>query len=437
VVVLTPSLMELRIRRINPANPLRLRLVPEGGICAVDPLTRVSDAGSCAGGDFVSFESDSAPRFMPEFLTSIKTYRYLRFMDWGHTNRTLQNEIDGDADLITFAQRARSSSATFTVPLRGVPVEIMIELCNLMNMDLWINIPYRANDGYVDGVAAVLRDGLEAGRSVYVEYSNEVWNGIFVQTEFAREQGLALGLGTDEFTATLEFYARRATQVMKRFETVFGGSTRLRRVVATLQGNGFAVNTILGFQDTASNVDFFAIAPYFGDTAGEGSFPLIARNLGGQPLSPAAEIARFKSMGVNGIFSWLLNDNQPDLFGSLADIRFNTQASRDAAAGFGKPLISYEGGQHFVGIDIALNDTALNTLLDAVNRDPRMKQLYETYLANWRTDTGQRFTHFYNVDAWSPFGRWGAREFAAQARVDAPKFDGLLTYMENNPLPAP
>ncbi len=321
VITLTENLWTLIITRTNPDDPIKIRIVPEGGICTSNPLRRVDEEGDCPGGDFKSFEAVDGPRFMPEFLDTIKAYRYLRFMDWGHTNRTVQNEIDADPDLIELRERALVDHATWTQPLRGVPVEVMIELCNLMGMDIWFHIPYRASDAYVDGVAAIIRDQLGSGRKVYVEYSNEVWNGIFVQTDFARQQGEAMGLGTDPFTATIEFYALRATQVMKRFEAVFGGTSRLFRVVATLQGNGFAVETILGFRDTADHIDFFAIAPYFGDTAGEGSFPLEGRNRGGTPLTPDQEIARFKQMGVDGLFDWLLNDTQPDLFGSLEGTR--------------------------------------------------------------------------------------------------------------------
>ena len=134
------------------------------------------------------------------------------------------------------------------------------------------------------------------------------------------------------------------------------------------------------------------------------------------------------------MFSWLLNDNQPDLFGSLADIRFNTVISRDAALGFGKPLISYEGGQHFLGAGSGQNDNALNAIYDSVNRDPRMKQVYAQYLNGWRDDTGQFLTHYFNCDAWSVFGRWGSLEFSTQPRAQAPKFDALQTYIETRPL---
>lgn len=54
------------------------------------------------------------------------------------------------------------------------------------------------------------------------------------------------------------------------------------------------------------------------------------------------------------------------------------------------------------------------------------------YLAAWRARSpGERFVHFVHVDRWSPYGRWGAKEFATQPRSQAPKFDALMTYYTN------
>ncbi|KAH3712950.1 hypothetical protein DPMN_072712 [Dreissena polymorpha] len=48
---------------------------------------------------------------------------------------------------------------------------------------------------------------------VYVEYSNEVWNGIFRQTTYNKEQGMKLGLDTQDWKAGGKYYNKRATEV--------------------------------------------------------------------------------------------------------------------------------------------------------------------------------------------------------------------------------
>jgi hypothetical protein len=71
---------------------------------------------------------------------------------------------------------------------------------NQAGKDLWINVPHQANDDYVTKLAHLLRYGsdgvnpytspqpspvfppLAPGRKVYLEWSNELWNGGFSQS---------------------------------------------------------------------------------------------------------------------------------------------------------------------------------------------------------------------------------------------------------------
>ena len=45
---------------------------------------------------------------------------------------------------------------------------------------------------------------------------------------------------------------------------------------------------------------------------------------------------------------------------------------------------------------------------------------------------GALFHHFVNSDGWSPFGRWGSKEFPNQ--LTSPKFKGLQSYITQKPL---
>lgn len=404
------------LSRTNPANPLRnIRLLPPGGICARNPLLAVSGAGKCPAGDYRSFAANHAHIvFNPQFLTTIRNYRSLRFMDWMRTNDSTQSD---------FALRALPANQ-FWSTAKGVPLEVMIALVNLMDMDPWFNIPHRATDSYVRGFATLLEAQLEPGRRAYIEYSNEVWNPQFRQTGYAIDRGIALGINTlegnrDDFAGMLHFYARRARQVMDLFEETMGGTTRLRRVMATQAVNGFLTQEILNFENAAAATDVFAIAPYFGDT-----------------ISDPARRDELLSLGVDGVFDWLRNDDNAVLdFGSLPSVDRAVQAQVEVLAEFGIPLTSYEGGQHFVGVFQFQDDGELNALMDAVNRDPRMKDVYAEYLANWRNRTGGVFHHFLNSDRWSRFGRWGAKEYPTQPRSAAPKYDALMDYVASAPLP--
>jgi hypothetical protein len=69
----------------------------------------------------------------------------------------------------------------------------MLQLVNTLNADPWLCIPHLATDAYVAAFSAAVAAGLKAGLRAYVEYSNEVWNGIFDQTLYARQQVRAGG----------------------------------------------------------------------------------------------------------------------------------------------------------------------------------------------------------------------------------------------------
>ena len=90
----------------------------------------------------------------------------------------------------------------------------MIELCNEVKIDPWFNMPHLADDDYVQRFAEQVRKDLDPSLNVHVEYSNEVWNTMFDQADYAGKQGLALGFSNDGYQAQLRYYAHRATQII-------------------------------------------------------------------------------------------------------------------------------------------------------------------------------------------------------------------------------
>jgi len=53
----------------------------------------------------------------------------------------------------------------------------MALLCNAVDADMYVCVPFLATDAYVDSLANLLKNMLEPERKIYVEYSNELWNG--------------------------------------------------------------------------------------------------------------------------------------------------------------------------------------------------------------------------------------------------------------------
>jgi len=111
--------------------------------------------------------------------------------------------------------------------------EHFIDLCNMVKMDIWVNVPISASDNYITGLAQLLYDSLDPGLNIYVENDNEVWNSApaFVGTyNYNAAEAADLGI-TDQ-----ENIGRRAVELSNLFASVFGQyeiNNRIRVVLAS------------------------------------------------------------------------------------------------------------------------------------------------------------------------------------------------------------
>ena len=78
-------------------------------------------------------------------------------------------------------------------PALGVPLEDMIELANTLGADPWFNIPHTASDDWITQFATLVKTTLRPDVTVYIEWSNEVWNSLFAQYAYSAAKGAALG----------------------------------------------------------------------------------------------------------------------------------------------------------------------------------------------------------------------------------------------------
>jgi len=391
VVNITPTggLVRLRITATNPADYVRnIRLIMPG------------------------FESTYATEpFHPDFLASIQDFKVLRFMDWGRTN---ESEVSDWADRTTpssFTQ-ARVSGVH-----AGVALETMVDLANANLSDAWICIPHLATDDFVIQAATLVRDRLDPRLRVHFEYSNEVWNGLFPASQYAQTQGIAAGLSTDPTRAKLWWYSQRANEVLTLCSSVFAEQPeRLVRVIAGQSSNPWvgvqvmdwnADLTALDQSTVADRFDVYAVAPYFGGY------------LGREPQSDTTV-----SMSVTEVLAACDADSQV-----INGLGGHTESNALNAADRGIPLISYEGGQHLVGVYAAREVQALTNLFVATNRDAGMRQVYADDLNRWKTSGGGLYMSFTHVTKFNKYGSWGVLESQNQDIATAPKMLGLMDYL--------
>ena len=188
--------LRLTVTSTNPNNNIRnIRLVPEQYENQVNQAYANDDLGKL---------------FNPDFVDKIRDFEVLRFMDWMGTNNSTKSQWSDrqHPDMYTFTPQEDLFDGG------GMPVEYMVALGNETNTDVWFTMPHLATDDYITRFAEYVRDNLDPNLNVYVEYSNEVWNGQFDQAQYARQQGQQLThYDADEYAKGFDWYSKRTTEV--------------------------------------------------------------------------------------------------------------------------------------------------------------------------------------------------------------------------------
>ncbi|MBK8974614.1 MAG: hypothetical protein IPM29_01685 [Planctomycetes bacterium] len=332
--------------------------------------------------------------FHPGFVELLQGFRVLRFMDWMRTNGSPVEHAD-DAP--------RPDDATQATE-RGVAVELAVGLCVRTGAEPWFCMPHRADDAFVRRFAERVHELLPAERRVWVEYSNEIWNGGFRQGAWVEERGVAHGLADDRYLARLREQARRTIEMLAVWRDVFGdGRGRVVGVLAAQAANPWTSEQLLAVDGVDEAVDALAIAPYFGHAFG----------------SNRAEAVREWSV------EQLLSACRDAIRANASHIRRH----RELAAQHGMELVAYEGGQHLVGVGPHVDDARLRDLFIAANRDPRMADLYALDLRQWVELGGGLHCAFSLCGRPSKWGSWGLVEYQGQPLDEAPKLRAVRALL--------
>jgi len=189
------------------------------------------------------------------FLAALAPVKVIRLMDFTATNWNHD---------VNWSDRTQPDAATqqhhppdYGWQGKGIAWEYAIDLMNVTNKDGWINIPAEANDAYVASLIDLIKNGgngfapLETERKLYIEYSNEVWNGMFDQAVWNHDQAVvevnAGGSPLNFDGETNEWYwawrrvGKRIVEISNQFRAAFGDAsmmTRIRPVLAWQQNNG-------------------------------------------------------------------------------------------------------------------------------------------------------------------------------------------------------
>lgn len=353
--------------------------------------------------------------FTPELLDLLRPFKVLRFMDQMETNNSK----------VVRYQDYTPENGLLQAP---AGLDKLVELSNLVHADPWFCVPLLANDSFVLYMAHYIAQNLESGRTVRVELSNEVWNGIFDQHEQAANLARQLNLSNTghNWEDAPAYYGFRSAQIHKIFRNVFAqypNAPQLCTLVAWQNASTyFFENFILPNYQLASGnnavPDAIAAAPYFGYSLGDPDKMAIVENWTLDQLFDQLQ---------NG--TYFPNEGTVlEPFSAYGDYQSLMQKWNI------QHLIAYEAGQHLVGFGGAENNETLINLFNNANRDPRMKALYQKYFAAWRAAGGELMTMFSSHSAFGKYGSWGLKESLKQPLAQCPKLQAVLEYIENTPV---
>lgn len=404
---------------VNPAN---------GGLHLRITQTDPNNTGNYIRNIKIFKETDeskvASQIFSDLFLNRIAPYSTLRFMDWMRINNSTQQ---------TWSDRPKSSDARYSSE-KGVPLGIMIALANKTDKAPWFNMPHQATQDYIQNFAAQVKSSLEANLKVYVEYSNEVWNPTFSQGGWVEAVAESEWPGGSQsgFTKRINYHGKRTAEVCDIWKNVFAEEAgRVVCVLASQAANSWTADEALSCPlwseapCKSHGISAIAIAPYFGDYIGNPD-----------AYSEVTEWLNDSDGGLQSLFSEISNggvlSNGP-VGGALKQSAEWIEANKSVADSYGAELITYEGGQHLVGVGQVQNDDQVTALFTAANRDERMGSLYSQYLSEWNHKVGGLFVHFNDVSSFTKYGSWGALEKLDE--LSSPKYDALLNYATGNQPP--
>ncbi|WP_435140400.1 calcium-binding protein [Pseudopelagicola sp. nBUS_19] len=354
--------------------------------------------------------------FDPDWIHLVEDLRTMRFMDWMKTNGSTQS-----------SWKNRPQVGDFSWAWRGAPMEIMVHLANQIGADPWFCMPHLADENYIQQFAVYVRDNLDPELKAYVEYSNEMWNWDFDQTQWALQEAdkrWGAGAGDD---AWIQFAGMKAGEMGRIWGEVYGDSSesRLVRVVSTHTDwpgleTGMLQAPLWQFEGNPkplTYLDAYAVTGYFGLELGSDAGArkmldrlektrIAARKVGEDEGLTGASLEDFvernKYTGLNAKISTTLREGS---FRHIITKALPYQAA--TARKNGLTFLMYEGGSHVVGLGEWRDNQALTDYFIHFHTSEELAVLYRDLLNAWQKMGGQSFNAFVDVGPPSKWGSWG------------------------------
>ncbi|GCE10590.1 carbohydrate-binding protein [Tengunoibacter tsumagoiensis] len=377
-------------------------------------VTNVQVFRPTSEGSTTAFASSTI--FTPWIESAVAPYSYMRFMSGTNWNSSVNWS---DRTTVNYATQQKVLPGESGFEGNQMAFEYMVKLANETNLDLYVNVPDRANDDYITKLAQLVLYGsdgttpytspqsnpvwapLNANLHLYVEYTNEAWNFQFQQAHDIDSYADQEACGVSSFNACpspipttspinydgasnedifrFRYYAQQSEHVSSLFRSVFGDSAMGSRVRPLLfwqydNLNNTAQTEIQFLNDYYNNAD------------------------GVQHVSNPHPLSYYFWGGGGAVYYHSNNDNA-----STVDGIFNAGIPSDDyqktltiesywAHAYGLHDAAYEGGW-------AIGGDGATTLQNQAKNDPRAKQT----MLNSYNDFVQAGGDLYTVGT---YGQW-------------------------------
>ena len=349
-----------------------------------------------------------------------------------------------------WAGRARPSNAFWDLK-DGVPLEVIVALCNQLRADCSVNVPLMYTDSDIAAMAQLIMSGtgmqgasggLSPPLRASFELSNEVWNGAFAQYNVAASLGgitwpTSASSGSN-YAWNRNYFGMRSAQMAKVLEGAVGPAL-FERVIP-----------VLGAQAASTYSATAALQSSYWAAGPAAKYPLkaiaIAPYWGSNPsAADCTAMTGQKDGGLADFFAALTGQTGTagHTYTSVPSGGYLGQAKgwMKSYAGLmsaypSMKLIAYEGGQGFLATT-AGTCSGWPKLVAAAERDARMAGAYTDYLTYWQSNVGSTGANIHNlfndVFPLSQYGAWGLLESVMQPLdplpAAPPKYQAVMNYI--------
>ena len=306
---------------------------------------------------------------------------------------------------LTWANYTPSTYFTQATPT-GVNVEYLVDLANVLQENMWVNMPVGADNSFVTNFAGYVEQHLDSNLNVYVEYGNEVWNSDYhTAWLYVDQYAIANNLSFFQADAVL------SANTWNIWRNAFAGQTnRVLRVVANQFVNPALLNqeitelvSLSSPSDPDHGFDVVAGAPYFGPNTSSYNAQTTVQQIERDSLAALIPLKAQLQSFMNMVTTWTTKLNQKI------------------------PVIMYESG---LGLTASPSAPWWNAFV-AAETDSGMYSVMLTYFDDLQAAGVAGFNFTLLVDPTSQYGEWGTMNYIGEPPSLTPKYSALLSFINS------